>query len=45
MAKDDLTGNMPTEQIVAFFDRKGEETGIDATAFTAALEMAATVFP
>jgi hydroxymethylglutaryl-CoA lyase len=45
MAKDDLTGNMPTEHIVAFFDRKGEKTGIDPTAFAAALQMSSTVFP
>lgn len=45
MAKDDLTGNMPTENMVHFFSNRNIETGIDRDAFTAAMEMARSVFP
>ncbi len=45
MAKDDLTGNMPTENMVRYFDKTGETTGLDATAFEASLQMATEVFP
>ncbi len=45
MAKDDLTGNMPMENLIAFFDESAIPLGIDATAFHAAYLEAATVFP
>ncbi len=45
MAKDELTGNMPTENMLAFFREKGIDTGLDMQAFQKALEMAAEVFP
>lgn len=45
MAMDELTGNMPTERMLAWFDEKGIETGIDADAFVKTMNMALTVFP
>jgi len=46
MAKDDLTGNMPTEHLVRFFcDEVGEELAIDREAFREAVGMSQTVFP
>lgn len=45
MARDELTGNMPMEQLFAFFDEKQEATGIDATAFLKAYLMAEHIFP
>lgn len=42
MAKDDLTGNMPTEQMIHYFGN--ERTGIDREQFLAAMEASATVF-
>lgn len=44
MAKDELTGNMATENILAFFTEIGEDTGIDQEAFKEAYRMAADVF-
>jgi hydroxymethylglutaryl-CoA lyase len=45
MAKDDLTGNMPMENLMAYFDESNTPLGIDAAAFQAAYLAAATVFP
>jgi hydroxymethylglutaryl-CoA lyase len=46
MAKDDLTGNMPTEHLVRFFcDEVGEELSIDREAFRAAIRMSQEIFP
>lgn len=45
MAKDDLTGNMPTEKMVRFFSEKGVATGIEPGEFERAVEMAQAVFP
>ena len=45
MAKDDLTGNMATEQMVYYFLDKGINTGVDTNAFVEAMEMAGGVFP
>jgi hydroxymethylglutaryl-CoA lyase len=45
MAKDELTGNMPTENLVRFFRQVGEPTGVDDSAFLRALEIAQDVFP
>ena len=45
MAKDELTGNMPTENMVHFFDQTGVSLGLDAYQFERAVEMARDVFP
>ncbi len=45
MAKDDLTGNMPTENMIMYFEEMGVDTGIDREAFLEAMQMAAAVFP
>lgn len=45
MAKDDLTGNMPTEHLFEYFRIHDEPTGIDASAFEKAIQQAAAVFP
>lgn len=45
MAKDDLTGNMPTENLVSFFEEEKENTGVDREAFLEAMRLAVDVFP
>ncbi len=45
MAKDDLTGNMPTENMLFYFLDKGIDTGVDMDAFGEAMAMAGEVFP
>lgn len=45
MAKDDLTGNMPTENLVAYFDEKQEELGLNREYLHEAMRIAAKVFP
>ena len=45
MAKDELTGNMATENMVAFFDEIGLETGLDRAALNDALRMVSEIFP
>lgn len=45
MAKDDLTGNMPTELMAWHFNEIGVETGLDMDAFLTALDMAQDIFP
>jgi len=45
MAKDDLTGNMPTENMVYYFQDEGAETGVDTYLFAEAMGMANEVFP
>jgi hydroxymethylglutaryl-CoA lyase len=44
MAKDDLTGNMPTEQMLSYFDKHGINTGIDTEALGVALRKSEKVF-
>jgi hydroxymethylglutaryl-CoA lyase len=44
MAKDDLTGNLATETIVAFLESEGETTGIDKSAFAQSLLLSDSVF-
>jgi hydroxymethylglutaryl-CoA lyase len=44
MAKDDLTGNMATENLLFYFDEVRAQTGIDRTQFGRSLAMADTVF-
>jgi hydroxymethylglutaryl-CoA lyase len=45
MAKDDLTGNMPTENLVAFFEEKKVKTGVNREQFLEAMRQALEVFP
>ena len=45
MAKDDLTGNMPTEKMVDWLQKNGYETGLDMEAFNKSLVLSGTVFP
>ena len=44
MAKDDLTGNMPTEKVLSFFNEQKVQTGINALAFESAYNKAREVF-
>jgi len=44
MAKDELTGNMPTENLVDYFENKLVETNVDSTKFKAAHKAAKNVF-
>ena len=43
MAKDDLVGNMPTENLVAFASNNGIETGIDKEKLVEAMDMATAI--
>ena len=45
MAKDDLTGNMPTEGMLAYFNSNNIETPINQEEFAKAMKMAVDVFP
>lgn len=45
MAKDKLTGNMPTENMVFYFEKQGYPAGIQKAAFQEAVKMADSVFP
>lgn len=45
MAKDDLTGNMPTENMLYYFDLNDIETNIDRKEFNKSLNLAMDVFP
>lgn len=45
MAKDDLTGNMPTERMLGWFNDNQIDTGVDATRFEASIIEALKVFP
>lgn len=44
MAKDDLTGNMPTENLLYYFDKHNIESGIDKGAFIRSLSISNKVF-
>ncbi|MEZ5054696.1 MAG: hypothetical protein R2807_08075 [Chitinophagales bacterium] len=44
MAKDDLTGNMPTENLISFFEEKGINHGLDKQAFAEAMQIANRIF-
>jgi hydroxymethylglutaryl-CoA lyase len=44
MAADELVGNIPTEEIVSFFEREGVQQKLDKKAFAEALSMADGVF-
>ena len=45
MAKDELTGNMATENLVFFFDEIGADPAIQRPAFGKSMAMALDVFP
>lgn len=45
MAKDDLTGNMPMEKMLSYFDERKVDTGVDRDIVDQALLAAADVFP
>lgn len=45
MAKDDLTGNMPTERVLQFLEEKGVESGIDEQAWQEVKRLSALTFP
>lgn len=44
MAADKLTGNMPTEQMLSWFDEMNIPTGVDLKAFVEAMQAAVPVF-
>ena len=44
MAKDELVGNMATENLVAYFKEKNVDLNLNETAFNAALAQAGSVF-
>lgn len=44
MAKDDLTGNMPTEKMLSYFTTEGVETGIKPMSFESAYNEATKIF-
>ncbi len=44
MAKDELTGNMPTEKMIDYFNENNIEIGIDAEAFGQSLALSNEVF-
>jgi hydroxymethylglutaryl-CoA lyase len=44
MADDKLVGNMPTENMVLYFEEKGIDLGIDKEKFREAMLMAGQVF-
>jgi hydroxymethylglutaryl-CoA lyase len=44
MAADDLTGNMPTEKMLSYFDEKNIKTGVNIFEFNNAMEEASLVF-
>lgn len=44
MAKDDLTGNMPMENMIEYFDHHGIATGLDMQAFREAMQASGDVF-
>ena len=45
MAKDDLTGNMATENVLSFLDDNEIQSGIDPNAFLASMQLAGNTFP
>jgi hydroxymethylglutaryl-CoA lyase len=45
MAADKLTGNMPTENLLSYFEKKNIIAGIDKKAFEEAMTVASKTFP
>lgn len=44
MAADELTGNMPTENIIAYMEKAGEQLLVNTTVFNEAMAMSSQVF-
>jgi hydroxymethylglutaryl-CoA lyase len=44
MAKDDLTGNMPTEKLLSYFTAQKAETGLNPTSFESSYNEALKLF-
>ncbi|MBL4624256.1 MAG: hydroxymethylglutaryl-CoA lyase [Flavobacteriales bacterium] len=44
MAADDLTGNMPTENLLSYFDKNSQNTGINNEAFEDSMQIADRLF-
>ena len=44
MAKDELTGNMPTEKLISYFTAKKIDTNIDVLAFESSHNAASEIF-
>ena len=44
MAADKLVGNMPTENLISYFDQAGISTGLNEAQFNAARILAAQIF-
>jgi len=44
MAKDDLTGNMPTEKLLSYFTTVKENTGTSPMSFESAYNVASRLF-
>ena len=44
MAKDDLTGNMPTEKLLSFLNEQKQDTGLNSLAFESAFNKSKEVF-
>ncbi|AZQ43794.1 hydroxymethylglutaryl-CoA lyase [Nonlabens ponticola] len=44
MAKDELTGNMPTEKMVSYFNQAKADSGIKMTSFESSYNEASTIF-
>lgn len=45
MAKDDLTGNMPTENLISYLNNHNIEHGLNEVAFANCMRMADSIFP
>jgi hydroxymethylglutaryl-CoA lyase len=45
MATDKLTGNMPTENLLSYFNKNNIVTGLDENAFAEAMQLAVKTFP
>lgn len=45
MAKDDLTGNMPTEHLISYLNQHNIEHGLNLDEFEKSMEMALRIFP
>jgi hydroxymethylglutaryl-CoA lyase len=45
MAKDDLTGNMPTENVVGYLNKIGAQHGLNELDFVVAMRLAEEIFP
>ncbi|MCP4438934.1 MAG: hydroxymethylglutaryl-CoA lyase [Aureispira sp.] len=45
MAKDDLTGNMPTENVIYYFKNRDIDLGLNHEAFGKSMQLALDVFP